>query len=115
MLTCENCRNMSGRTNVCRKKEELGVTDSVKEKGFICAAFEPFPMKRDLDGVYFRVKRDGKWGNACFSDMTKDEIEELLVGRSAEWWKSLACHLGERLRTMGDQFDIVCRFGEDDE
>jgi hypothetical protein len=92
---------MSGRTNVCRKKE---VTP---HEGAVCGAFAVFPKKRDLDGVYFRVKRDGKWGNACFSDMTPEEIEELLVGRSAEWWKSLACHLGERLRVIGDQFDIV--------
>lgn len=106
MMTCENCKNMSGRTNVCRK-------GNTPVSG-ICGEFAPFPVKRDLDGCYFRVKRDGEWGNACFSDMTPDEIEELLVGRSAEWWKSLACHLGERLRTMGDQFDIVCKFGDEE-
>lgn len=25
---------------------------------------------RDMDGVYFRVERDGKWCNICFSDRT---------------------------------------------
>lgn len=109
MITCENCRHMSGRTNVCRKK---GVTP---HEGKICGAFEPWPEKRDLDGVYFRVKRDGRWGNACFSDMTSEEIEELLVGRPTEWWKSLACHLGERLRAVGDTFDIVAGGSEDED
>ena len=109
MIGCENCRHMSGRTNVCRKKK---VTP---HEGSICGDFQPFPMRRDLDGVYFRVKRDGKWGNACFSDMTPEEIEELLVGRTAEWWKSLACHLGERLREVGDTFDIVNRYREGEE
>lgn len=109
MISCENCRNMSGRTNVCRKKK------TTPHEGKICGAFEPFPMKRDLDGCYFRVKRDGKWGNVCFSDMTPEEREEVLGDRSAEWWKSLACHVGDRLRIMGDQFDIVCRYGEDEE
>lgn len=28
-------------------------------------------MQRNLDGVYFRVERDGKWQNICFSDLTK--------------------------------------------
>lgn len=105
MISCENCRNMSGRTNVCRKG---------KSAGALCQEFAPFPMRRDLDGVYFRVKRDGVWGNACFSDMTAEEIEEMIGDRPAQWWKSLACHLGERLRQVGDKFDIVCRFEEDE-
>ena len=108
MLNCENCRHMSGRTNMCRKKK-------IVPDGTICGAFAPYPCERDLDGCYFRVKRNGEWGNACFSDLTPDEIEEIIGDRSAEWWKSLACHLGERLRKMGDQFDIVCCFGEEDE
>ena len=29
--------------------------------------------KFNLDGVYFRVKRNGKWDNICFSDLTEDE------------------------------------------
>ena len=31
--------------------------------------------KRNLDGIYFRVQRDGKWGNTCFSDLTQEEME----------------------------------------
>lgn len=106
MIGCESCRNMSGRTNVCRKKK---VTP---HEGKLCGEFAPFPMKRDLDGCYFRVKRDGRWGNACFSDMTPDEIEEMIGDRPASWWKSLACHLGERLREVGDKFDIIASFNE---
>lgn len=30
-------------------------------------------MNRNLDGYYFRVKRDGKWDNICWSDMTDEE------------------------------------------
>jgi hypothetical protein len=25
--------------------------------------------QRNLDGIYFRVKRDGKWVTVCYSDM----------------------------------------------
>ena len=62
---------------------------------------------RNLDGIYFRVERDGKWENVCFSDLTDDEKEKVSMNRSAEWWKSLALHLAYRLREIGDYFDIV--------
>lgn len=29
-----------------------------------------YPKKRNLDGVYFRVERDGKWENVCFTSIT---------------------------------------------
>lgn len=64
-------------------------------------------MNRNLDGCYFRVFRDGKFQNICFSDLTEDEMHEKLDGRSAEWLESLCVHLGQCLREIGDQFDIV--------
>ncbi len=64
-------------------------------------------MDRNLDGCYFRVQRNGKYENICFSDMTEEERESLLVNRSAEWWKSLCYHLAERLKLIGDTFGIV--------
>lgn len=41
-------------------------------------------MNRNLDWVYFRVYRDGKWQNICFSDMTQEERDEVTEGRNAE-------------------------------
>lgn len=38
-------------------------------------------MIRNLDGCYFRVKREGKWQNICFSDLTKDERDEVTNGK----------------------------------
>ena len=70
-------------------------------------------MNRNLDGVYFRVYRDGKWQNVCFSDMTQEERDEVTEGRGAEWWKSLANHLADMLKEIGDTFNIVR--GEEDE
>lgn len=32
-------------------------------------------LNRNLDGVYFRVKRNNKFENICFSDMTEDETD----------------------------------------
>ena len=67
-------------------------------------------MNRNLDGCYFRVKRDEKWQSVCFSDLTDIERDELFDGKDKppEWWQSLAYHLGDCLKRVGDQFDIVC-------
>lgn len=64
-------------------------------------------MNRELDGVYFRIKRDGEWCNICFSDLTQEEREKVVDGRSVEWLKSLCFHLANVLKEIGDDFDIV--------
>lgn len=57
---------------------------------------------RDMDGVYFRVKRDGKWEALCFSDLTPEEQDEKMDGRSAGWLKALVKHLAECLYAAGE-------------
>ena len=64
-------------------------------------------MNRNLDGIYFRVKRNGKYENVCFSDLEPDEIEEICADRSTEWWKHVALHLKQQLNIIGETFDIV--------
>ena len=64
-------------------------------------------MQRNLDGVYFRVKRDGKWQNICFSDLTNEERDKVTANRSDEWLRSLAYRLADCLQEIGNQFDIV--------
>ena len=68
---------------------------------------------RKLDGVYFRVERDGKWQNICFTDLTEEEIETVVGERSTEWWKSLALILKGVINDIGEQFDIVGGYGDD--
>lgn len=63
-------------------------------------------MDRNLDGCYFRVQRDSKWENICFSDLTKEERDEVTKGRSEEWLRSLCYHLADILKDIGEQFDI---------
>ena len=71
--------------------------------------------QRNLDGVYFRVKRDGKWQNICYSDMTADERDEIARKKAevsapeqqAQWWRSMADILADALYDMGEQFGIV--------
>ena len=65
-------------------------------------------MNRNLDGVYFRVKRDDEWQNICFSDLTEDERNEMMKGRSIEWLQSLCNILANKIKEIGDQFDLMC-------
>lgn len=63
--------------------------------------------QRNLDGVYFRVKRDDKWCNVCFSDLTNDEKDEILSSRSDEWLKNMCKILADTIYSIGEQFGIV--------
>ena len=65
-------------------------------------------INRELDGVYFRIKRDNELQNICFSDMTEDEMDKILKQKSKAWICSLAKILANRLREVGDIFDITC-------
>lgn len=64
-------------------------------------------MDRNLDGVYFRIKRNDEWQNVCFSDLTREEKESVCKKRSAKWCKSLAIVMAETLKDLGDQLDIM--------
>ena len=65
-------------------------------------------MDRRLDGIYFRVQRDDKWGNVCFSDLTQKEMERVMENRDVDWLKSMCIQLGKTIRRIGDELDIVC-------
>lgn len=63
-------------------------------------------MNRNLDGCYFRIKRDGAWQNICFGDLTTAERDMVCQQREASWYKSLAYHLADKIKIIGNQFDI---------
>lgn len=70
-------------------------------------------MNRDLDGMYFRVKRGKRWESVCFSDLTDEEMDAVLEGRDVEWLKSVCKILGRTIKRIGDEFDICC--GDEEE
>ena len=72
------------------------------------------PIPRELDGIYYRVERDGKWCNRCFTDLTTDEQEEMIKKYDAEGLKRMVMLLAKILRDIGDTFNIVAK-DEDDE
>ena len=70
---------------------------------------------RDLDGVYFRINRNGKWQNICFSDLTEEEMVRVLEDKDKQWLKNMCKVLANALRSIGDQLDIVIDAREDEE
>ena len=73
-----------------------------------------YPTIRDLDGVFFRVKRGDEYKPICFSDMTHEERLEVMEGRPAEWLMSLADIMAETLHEIGDAFSIVGSVQDED-
>ena len=66
-------------------------------------------IMRNLDGFYFRIGTE----NICWSDLTEEQMNEMLEGRSEVWLRNLCIRLGQTIREIGDQFDIVARMDEE--
>ncbi len=63
--------------------------------------------QRNLDGMYFRIKRGSRYQDICFSDMTTEEQLEVLKDKGVEFMRRMSLILAERIREIGDKFDIV--------
>ena len=66
-----------------------------------------YPIKYNMDGMYFRVERNGKFENICLSDMTNEERLKKM-----DWWntdnmKSVINFLCETLREIGDTYGFI--------
>ena len=66
-------------------------------------------MNRNLDGIYLRIERDGKYQPICLSDMTEQELEDNLNAERGEWLKGAVIHLALTLRGIGDDFGLERR------
>lgn len=65
------------------------------------------PVCRNLDGVYYRVVRDGQHTNRCFSDLTESEQNEILEKYDADQLRRLCRCLCDSLRQLGDSLDLI--------
>ena len=74
---------------------------------------QKYPTPRELDGVYCRVIRDGKFVNRCFTDLTAEEQERFLESLDKDGLKRLCNHLAETTRRIADELDIVFREPEE--
>ena len=65
------------------------------------------PTVRNLDGVYYRVIRDGKYVSRCFSDLSEAEQDVIMEKYDAEQLRRLCRYLCISLRQIGDTLDLV--------
>ena len=66
-------------------------------------------MNRNLDGIYFRIERNGKFENVCFSDMTEAEQREVLKDRPIKFVTEVALEMAKRLHEIGEELDLECK------
>jgi hypothetical protein len=62
-------------------------------------------VQRNLDGLYFRIERDGKWQDICFTDLTQQE--RVMANRSERWLASVVNYLADVINGIGEEFDLV--------
>ena len=68
---------------------------------------EKYPVERELDGFYYRVKRGEKFVNRCFTDLTDEEQTEFISRYEKEGLMRMCKTLASVLRQIGDQFGIM--------
>lgn len=71
--------------------------------------------KRELCGIYFRVKRDGKYENICFTDMTEEEQKRAIYDFSPESLRHMCIVLAGVVRNLGEMFDLSAVDGEEND
>ena len=64
--------------------------------------------QRNLDGIYFRVEREGKWCNVCLSDMTTEEREHCLERWEKDGLIRTIHLLCETIQKLGEAGDFYC-------
>ena len=65
------------------------------------------PTVRNLDGVYYRVVRDGNHVSRCFSDLSESEQDVIMEKYDAEQLRRLCRYLSMSLSQIGDALDLV--------
>ena len=65
--------------------------------------------RRDLDGIYFRIERDGKWQDICFSDLTEEEMYDIMDSKPEGWLKKMCVILANTLYGVGEELDLYKR------
>ena len=65
-----------------------------------------YPIKRNLDSIYFRVERDGKFENICFSDLTTHEQHKVIKKYDSAQLTKLCVKLANTIRKIGDELDV---------
>ena len=68
--------------------------------------------QHNLDGIFSRIERGGKWVNVCLSDMTVEERDKVLDRLSMDGARRMIHHLCFCLRWIGEQKDLYGEWEE---
>jgi len=55
-----------------------------------------------ITGMFFRVKRDGLWLNLDIAQLTDEELDEVLEGRTAKW-----CRKGMKMLAIWIRDNVI--------
>lgn len=72
-----------------------------------------YPKQRNLDGVYYRVKRDGKYCSRCFTDLTDFEQQEVIAHYNKEQSLRMLSHMLQSMQELAegaltDTSEVLC-------
>lgn len=69
-----------------------------------------YPIKRNLSGVYIRVKRGDGWESVDFTDLTVEERENYLSKQEPQALIEMCRHLANAVGRISDEMDIEMVF-----
>lgn len=70
-------------------------------------AVQNYPIERGLDGMYFRVERDGEWKDICFTDLIPEEREIVLNSFDKDALIRTCLLLADTVRAVGDLYNLT--------
>ena len=65
-----------------------------------------YPEPRGLDPVRFRIGRDGRMQNICFTDLTEAERKVQMQGRDRDWLINMVNILADTIVRLGDDYNL---------
>lgn len=62
--------------------------------------------RRDLSGIYYRVRRDDKWVNLCFEDLEPNEQKDILNKQDHEFARNMVLVLANTINKIGEELNV---------
>ena len=66
-----------------------------------------YPIERGLDGMYFRVERNGEWKDICFTDLIPEEREVVLNSFDKAALIRTCLLLADTVRAVADLYNLT--------
>ena len=66
-----------------------------------------YPKQLELDTIFVRVQRDGKFNNICFTDLTENEQRAFLGDLNERALERMCLILAKTLRTIGEEARLM--------